>query len=79
MVTKVKKWGNSLGIRIPKAYAMDARIHDGIDVEITQEGLNLVISPKREKVTLKDLLNKIDHENIHQEISTGRIRGNEVW
>ncbi len=29
MLTKVQRWGNSLGLRIPKTFAGDARVEAG--------------------------------------------------
>jgi antitoxin MazE len=35
MLTKVQKWGNSLALRIPKAFALDAGLEDDSAVEIS--------------------------------------------
>jgi antitoxin component of MazEF toxin-antitoxin module len=54
---KVRKWGNSLGIRLPKAFSQQRDIFDGATVEIDE--LKLVDSPPRRRRSgfkLEDLL-----------------------
>ena len=34
MITTVQKWGNSLGVRIPKPLAEDTRLHEGSQVDV---------------------------------------------
>lgn len=46
MVTVVKKWGNSLGIRLPKTVAEDVEINEGTAVTI--EARDWQIIPRRE-------------------------------
>jgi antitoxin MazE len=43
MRTKVLKWGNSLGLRIPKAFAEDIRVADGTPVEMTMVDGQLIV------------------------------------
>ena len=35
MKTKIQKWGNSLAVRLPKAFAEQAGIENGSDVQIS--------------------------------------------
>lgn len=74
----IKKWGNSLGIRIPSVMAKDLSLKDGSHVEIMDEENRIVIIPSpKEKLT--DLLGKINKSNLHNEIDTGSPVGNEAW
>jgi antitoxin MazE len=41
----VRKWGNSLGVRIPSVVAADARLVEGAEVEVTVRDGQLVIVP----------------------------------
>lgn len=43
--TRIRKWGNSLGGRIPSAPAEDARLHEGAEVDVTIREGQLVIVP----------------------------------
>ena len=80
MVTKVQKWGNSLGLRIPKAYAEEAGVEEGSPVDVSIEGDRLVIKPLRaRRYVLKDLLSLVREDNLHEEIPTGDPHGREVW
>jgi antitoxin MazE len=35
MKTRVQRWGNSLAVRIPRAFAAQAGVQDGTTVEMT--------------------------------------------
>jgi antitoxin MazE len=79
MVTAVKRWGNSLGIRIPKAIAQQLNISDGANISINVNNDLIEISKVPQKMTLKDKLQSITPENLHSEVSTGTPVGNEIW
>lgn len=80
MVTKILKWGNSLGLRIPKAFAKEAGIEDGSAVDISLDGDRIVIRPATPvRYQLTDLVSLVREDNIHEEISTGDATGREVW
>ncbi len=73
----IKKWGNSLGVRIPKIIAKDLHLKDGISVEVEENNGSIIITPQR--YNLNDLLNQINKSNIHEEIDTGSPLGKEIW
>lgn len=80
MQTKIQKWGNSLGLRIPKLFAGDTGVRDGSIVEITIKNGQLIVNPvRRKKCNLNDLVSKITSSNIHDEIDWGDPVGREVW
>ncbi len=80
MLTKVQKWGNSLALRIPKAFALDARLENDSFVEISFVDGQIIIKPIRTPDwTLDGLLAGINKGNIHHEVDTGSAVGNEVW
>jgi antitoxin MazE len=78
METTVKKWGNSLGIRIPNVIVRELALKDGSLVDIKDNGKEIVIKPKR-KNKLPEMLNEINEKNIHAEIETNGPVGNEIW
>ncbi|HWE95569.1 MAG TPA: AbrB/MazE/SpoVT family DNA-binding domain-containing protein [Tepidisphaeraceae bacterium] len=55
-LVKVRKWGNSLGVRLPKSFASQRAITDGSTVEL--ESLKVVDARRgrRSRYKLKDLL-----------------------
>ena len=80
MVTKIQKWGNSLGLRIPKTFAKEAAIEEGSAVDISLEEDRLVIRPVRtERYQLSELLSQVRKDNLHEEIVTGDAVGREAW
>ena len=79
METRVQKWGNSLALRIPNSYAKDINLNEGSVVDIYQEDEKLIVKPKKNESTLKDLLSRVSEDNIHNEIYTGDNVGKEIW
>lgn len=80
MLTKVQKWGNSLGLRIPKAFANDTRLDKDSLVEITVEKGRIIITPvSTPGLTLEELLAGVNNDNIHHEVDTASAVGNEIW
>ena len=56
-LVKVRKWGNSLGLRLPRAFTAQRAIVDGTTVQIDQ--IRTVARPpsaRRGRYKLKDLL-----------------------
>lgn len=80
MLTKVQKWGNSLALRIPKAFALDAQLENDSVVEISFVDGQIVIKPiSTPNLTLEQLLSGVNDNNIHHETDTGDVVGNEIW
>ena len=80
MKTSIQKWGNSLALRIPKSFATEIGLHRETSVEISLANGKLVITPvAKPKPTLKQLLAKVTEENLHHEVDTGSVIGNETW
>jgi len=79
MKSKVQKWGNSLGIRIPKSFAQETKLNDGSAVDISVDGDALVVRSLQSSYSLKKLINQITPENIHAEVSSGSKTGKEIW
>ncbi len=82
MLGEIKKWGNSLALRIPKDLAQTLELHEGtqLTLELTEHGLLLKPAPKRRSTkNLETLLQGITPEKIHSEIDWGQAVGNEVW
>ena len=80
MTSKVQKWGNSLAVRIPRAFAEEARLASGTEVEVKLRDGEIVIAPvARRKYSLSALLRKVTKHNLHGEVSWGGPVGREVW
>jgi antitoxin MazE len=78
--TKIQRWGNSLGLRIPRAFAAEAGVDVGAEVALSVRDGNLIVRPtRRAKYRLADLVRKITAKNLHREVDTGTPVGREVW
>jgi antitoxin MazE len=83
MTTKIKMWGNSLGVRIPKHVSDELRLREGSEVQVALQGRIITVKPtKQEKhVSLRELVSKITKKNRHGE-EWGSMKGpvgHEVW
>ena len=79
MQTRIQRWGNSLGLRIPKAFAEQAGVEAGSEVDLALEDGELIIRPARPKYGLAALVRGITDENVHAEVETGPPVGREAW
>ncbi len=80
MKAQLKKWGNSLAVRIPKTVAQAAKLRNGDRLELTVAGHGAVeIRAARQKPTLAQLVRAISAENCHAETDWGKPRGAELW
>jgi len=78
MTVTLKKWGNSLAVRIPKDVARSLKVESDSLMELElQEGV-LTLRPKRGN-RLEALVSQIDEKNLHEEIETDGPVGNEAW
>jgi len=80
MKARIQKWGNSLALRIPKAFAAEVQLQQDSLVEVSLIEGTLVVEPVfGESYTLDQLLEGITRKNIHREVDTGSPVGKEVW
>jgi antitoxin MazE len=79
MRTRVAKWGNSLGVRIPKAYAEEVGLVEGATVEVKRSGRKLVLTPTQPEYELSELVSGITPKNRHEEANWGTPLGKEIW
>ena len=79
MNTQVGKWGNSLAVRIPAAFAKELNLEDGVELEMTRVEGGLLLRSNKPIYNLNDLLSQIKPENIHGETEWGQAAGAEAW
>jgi len=73
-------WGNSLAVRIPKAYAGELGLASEAEVELSIDHGTLVLAPAAPyRVTLRELLEGVTDENVHGETDTSTEVGDEAW
>jgi antitoxin MazE len=75
----VKRWGNSLAVRLPKDLAQTLEMNEGsrLTLEVVEDGL--LIRRSRKKRDLNALLEGVTREGIHGEVDWGEPVGKEVW
>ena len=59
MQVLVSKWGNSLGLRIPRALAAEVCVAEGQRVEVRADNGRLIIEPVREACTWAHMLENV--------------------
>jgi len=76
---QIGKWGNSLGIRLPRHISEILHLRPKDRVSCAIENGKLVLMPIHpvKKYTLKELLSKVKESG--EEISWGKPEGEEVW
>ena len=77
MRVSVAKWGNSLGLRVPKELAARFGLREGSRVEIVAEDDRLVLIPARAAFTLEELLAGMTPEAMREAFDWGDDRGRE--
>jgi antitoxin MazE len=78
--SSVKKWGNSLAVRIPSSVIQDLGLSENSSVQIVSNGVVATIQPKkRKKISLDELVSAITPDNVHGEVDWGSPVGKEVW
>ncbi len=82
MLTKIQKWGNSQGLRLPKGVLQQAGLGVGAEVEVVVEGGTILVKPAREirgRYRLEDLVKRIPKEARPGETDWGKPVGKEEW
>ena len=80
MKSRIQKWGNSLALRIPKSFAIEAGLCEDTAVDLSVTEGKLVVQPDSEEpLCLDRLLAEITDENLHGEWDTGPMVGKEIW
>jgi antitoxin MazE len=82
MLTRVQKWGNSQGVRVPLKLLEEVEIAVGDEVDVTVQDGRIVVAPSqrvRGRYRLEDLLAKIPEDYEPSEEDWGPPLGREVW
>ena len=79
-ITQIAKWGNSLGVRIPKSVLEDARLQNNDEVSISYVNDSIIIKKTSPEVTIKELFADFDKSlHFEEEIDFGEDVGEEKW
>ena len=78
MELHIKRWGNSLGLRIPKGIidAVGLQADDAVRIDTTPDGFT--VTKARRKYDLAELLSRVTPENRHDPVDFGGPQGKEI-
>jgi antitoxin MazE len=82
MMTQLKKWGNSLALRVPTGLLRELNLSENSTVDLRVEDGKLIVAPTQKrkwKYSLAELLAGVSEENIHPETDWGSAVGEELW
>lgn len=77
----IQKWGNSQGIRIPKAFldAMGMSENDTVELQRVDDGIIIKKLQTKKSLTLSDIFQGYDENEQQEEYDWGKPTGREVW
>ena len=82
MTTKIQKWGNSYGIRLPKELFDSGFFSVGSVLSFEKKGKEVILKEvKSPKLSLKEIMSKIPKGSFEEEIDFGPDVGREktIW
>lgn len=75
----MRKWGNSIGVRIPAGILTELNLSAEKKVDVRAEAGRIIIEPIIDsQETLEQLLGQITPDNAHSEIDFGQPVGKEL-
>jgi antitoxin MazE len=80
MSITLHRWGNSVGLRVPKPMLEQLGLAEGSHVDVRIEAGRLIIEPARHgRMTMAELLEGFAQDNVPGEVEWGGAAGREVW
>jgi len=78
MKSKIQKWGNSHGVRIPISYLNDLNLkeNDNIDISVDE---NKIIIKKDNLKSFEEIVEGYEGDYICEEFEPYDVKGNELW
>jgi antitoxin MazE len=78
MQVLLSKWGNSLGLRLPKALTAEIGVTEGQKVEVRAEGGRIIVEPVRAPLTWDQMLENTTPEAMREAWDWGEDVGREI-
>lgn len=82
MQTKIKKWGNSQGLRFPKIILEELDMHVGDKVNIFVQAGKIIVEPvdkAHNRFDIRDLVAQMPDDYQVEELDWGSPAGKEAW
>jgi antitoxin MazE len=77
MQVLLAKWGNSLGLRLPRALAAELGVSEGQKVELRAENGRLIVEPVRQIFTWAQMMENVTPEAMRDAFDWGDDVGRE--
>jgi antitoxin MazE len=78
MDVQITKWGNSLGLRLPRSLASQAGVTEGQRVSIVADGDRLIIQAVARRYRIEDLVADMSPSAAHEAFDLGDDVGREI-
>ncbi len=78
MQVLVSKWGNSLGLRLPKSLTAEIGVSEGQRVEVRAEMGRIIVEPVRGPLTWEKMLENTGPEALREAWDWGEDVGREI-
>ena len=79
MILKIQKWGNSHGIRIPKAVLEELKWRDNEKINLKIEKNKIIIEKNEKRKNIKELFENYKGKYAPIDIDWGENVGDEIW
>ena len=81
MQLTIQKWGNSLGVRLPKHLTDAKSFKEGSRVVLAESatGITIEVAVPKKKLRLSDMVKNMNAKNAHASVDWGEAVGNEAW
>jgi antitoxin MazE len=78
MRVRIRRWGNSLGLRIPQDIIRRTGLKEGAEADVALDEGRIVIAPPAPRYELKDLLAGMTPDAVRDAFDWGPDRGREM-
>lgn len=79
MITRIQKWGNSQGIRIPKFILEAVHWNGNEKLVVSTENDKIIIERAEKRKNIKELFADFHGEYTPAEMDWGEPAGEEIW
>ena len=82
MLSKIQKWGNSQGVRIPLKVLKNSDIDIGEEIEIVVEDGKIILTPTHKihgRFAIEDLVAEMSADYQVEEMDWDQPKGKEEW
>jgi antitoxin MazE len=76
--TRVRRWGNSLAVRIPSALAREVRLQERAEIDVWVEEGRIVVEPLSLTPALEELIAGVTPRNAHADFEWRPASGRRI-